>query len=146
MGLCAGNDLMLVGLNAMLMLLCFLLNRRSVLAVVRNSDGTFLAAKCDSFAGGFGAREAEAFGVREALSWLKNQRLPRVVIKLDFLQVFKVLTENRSSPNGFGLIVEQYSFLAQNLGEVKFSIVCRSANATAHSVDRVGGFMSGPKE
>ena len=40
--------------------------------VVRNSDGTFLAAKCDSFAGSFRAREAEAFGVREAHSWLKN--------------------------------------------------------------------------
>ena len=33
MGLCAGKDLMLVGLNAMLMLLCFLFNRKAILAV-----------------------------------------------------------------------------------------------------------------
>ena len=147
MGLCAGNNLMLVGLNAMLMLLCFLLNRRSVLAFwFCNFDGTFLATKCDSFAGGFGAREAEAFGVQEALSWLKNLRLPRVVIELNCLQAFKVLTENRSSPNGFGLIIEECRFLAQNFREVEFSIVRQYANAAAHSVARVEGSMSCPRE
>ena len=137
---------MLVGLNAMLMTVFSSQSKISFGCLVRNSDGTFLAAKCDSFAGGFRAREAEAFGVQEALSWLKNLRLPRVVIELDCLQVFKVLTENRSSPNGFGLIVEECRFLAQNLGEVEFLIVRRSANAAAHNVARVGGSMSGPKK
>lgn len=82
---------MLVGLNAILMLLCFLLNQRSVLAVWfailmalswLQSVIVLLAV--------LGLEEAEAFGVREALSWLKNLRLPRVVIELDCLQVFKV--------------------------------------------------------
>lgn len=80
--------------------------------VVRNSEGIFLAAKCDRFLGSFGAREAEAFGVREALSWLKKLQFPRVIIEIDCLQVFKALTENHSSPNGFGLIIEECRFLA----------------------------------
>ncbi|KAH9792007.1 putative reverse transcriptase/RNA-dependent DNA polymerase [Citrus sinensis] len=80
--------------------------------VVRNFEGTFLAAKCDCFAGSFGAREAEALGVREAPSWLKCLHLPRVIIEVDCLQVFEALTENLSSPNGFGLIIEECRFLA----------------------------------
>ncbi|KAH9679250.1 rnase h domain-containing protein [Citrus sinensis] len=80
--------------------------------VVRNSEGIFLTAKCDRFLGSFGAREAEAFGVREALSWLKKLQFPRVIIEIDCLQVFKALTENHSSPNGFGLIIEECRFLA----------------------------------
>ena len=114
--------------------------------VVRNFEGTFLAAKCDCFAGSFGAREAEALGVREALSWLKCLHLPRVIIEVDCLQVFKALTENLSSPNGFGLIIEECRFLAQELGEVQFSFVRRSANVAAHRVARVGGSLSGPSE
>ncbi|KAH9705863.1 putative reverse transcriptase/RNA-dependent DNA polymerase [Citrus sinensis] len=114
--------------------------------VVRNFEGTFLAAKCDCFAGSFGAREAEALGVREALSWLKCLHLPRVIIEVDYLQVFKALTENLSSPNGFGLIIEECRFLAHELGEVQFSFVRRSANVAAHRVARVGGSLSGPNE
>ena len=53
--------------------------------VVRNSEGIFLAASYDRFLGNFGAREAEALGVREALSWLKNLHLPRVIIEMDYL-------------------------------------------------------------
>ncbi|KAH9665893.1 putative reverse transcriptase/RNA-dependent DNA polymerase [Citrus sinensis] len=114
--------------------------------VVRNFEGKFLAAKCDCFAGSFGAREAEALGVREALSWLKCLHLPRVIIEVDCLQVFKALTENLSSPNGFGLIIEECRFLAQELGEVQFSFVRRSTNVAAHRVARVGGSLSGPSE
>ncbi|KAL9426929.1 hypothetical protein AB3S75_033667 [Citrus x aurantiifolia] len=114
--------------------------------VVRNSEGMFLAASCDRFLGKFGAREAEALGVREALSWLKQLHLPRVIIEMDCLQVFKALSENHSNPNGFGLIIEECRFLMQNLREVQFSFVRRSANAAAHSVARVGGSKSDPSE
>ena len=69
-----------------------------------------------------------------------------MVIELDYLQVFKALTKNQSSPNGFGLIIEECRFLAQNLGEMKFSFASRSANTAAHSVARVGGSMSGSRE
>ncbi|KAH9696697.1 putative reverse transcriptase/RNA-dependent DNA polymerase [Citrus sinensis] len=40
-------------------------------AVIRSSEGNFLAAKCGSLIGNFEAREAEALGVREVLSWLE---------------------------------------------------------------------------
>lgn len=60
--------------------------------------------------------------------------------------MFQALTENFSSPNGFGLIIEECQSLAKSLGEVQFSFVRRSANFAAHSIARAGGSMSGPRE
>ena len=54
----------------------------------------------------FGAREAEALGIREALSWLKGLQFPCVIVEIDCLQVFQVLAEEFSRPNGFGLIID----------------------------------------
>ena len=106
----------------------------------------FLTTSCDKFLGKFGAREAEALGVREALSWLKHLHLPRVIIEMDCLEVFKALSDNHSNPNGFGLIIEECRFLTQNLREVQFSFVRRSANVAAHSVAKTGGSKSDPSK
>ena len=62
---------------------------------------------------------------------------------MDNLQVFQALTENFSSPNGFGLIIDECQSLAMSLGEVQFSFVRRSVNLAAHSIARAGGSMSG---
>ncbi|KAH9661644.1 rnase h domain-containing protein [Citrus sinensis] len=108
--------------------------------VLRNSDGCFLAARCVGRPGMFGAREAEALGIREALSWLKKLQFP-CVVEIDYLQVFQVLT-GFSGPNGFGLIIEECRALALSIGEVKFSFVRRSANFVAHTIARAGSSMS----
>lgn len=118
----------------------------SVGCVIRNSGGEFVTARCECFPGIFDSREAEALGIREALSWVKRLQLPNVIIEMDNLQVFQALTENFSSPNGFGLIIEECQSLAKSLGEVQFSFVRRSANFAAHSIARAGGSMSGPRE
>ena len=112
--------------------------------VFRNSEGCFLAARCASMAGNFGAQEAEALDICEALSWLKGLQFPCVIIEMDYLQVFRALVEEFSGPNGFGLIIEKCQALVMSLGEVQFSFVCRFANFAAHSVARAASSMSGP--
>ncbi|KAH9729134.1 hypothetical protein KPL70_009263 [Citrus sinensis] len=92
--------------------------------VIRSSEGQFLAAKCGSLVGNFEAREAEALGVREVLSWLKNTQFFPIIIETDCLQVA----------------------LAHSLKEVTFSFVRRSANTAAHVVAKVGCSLSGPGE
>lgn len=82
--------------------------------------------------------------MREVLSWIKSLQLSCIVVVMDCLQVFKALTYNFSSPNGFRLIIEECRALAHSLGEVQFSFVRRSANTAAHNVARVGGSLSGP--
>ncbi|KAH9672066.1 reverse transcriptase domain-containing protein [Citrus sinensis] len=106
----------------------------------------FLAARCVEVAGNFGAREAEALGIREALSWMKELQFPCVIIEMDCLQVFRALVEEFSSPNGFGLIIEDCRALVKFIGEVQFSFVRRSANCAAHSVARASGSLSGLQE
>ncbi|KAH9786028.1 reverse transcriptase domain-containing protein [Citrus sinensis] len=107
-------------------------------AVIRNSDGVFIAARSDCFIGSFDAWEAEAIGVREILSWLKGLPVFPVTVEMDNLQVFNALTTNSFSPNGFGLIINDCRALAQSIGDVTFSFVRRSANSAAHFIARVG--------
>ncbi|XP_024039551.1 uncharacterized protein LOC112098152 [Citrus clementina] len=114
--------------------------------VIRNSEGGFIAVKCQSFPGFFHPREAEALAVREALSWIKHLQLSKIIIEIDCLNVYSALISQSASSNGFGLIIADCRDLAQLIGEVRFSFVRRSANAAAHSVARVGGSMSGPGE
>ncbi|KAH9771200.1 putative reverse transcriptase/RNA-dependent DNA polymerase [Citrus sinensis] len=115
-------------------------------AVIRNSDGVFIAARSDCFIGSFGAREAEAIGVREILSWLKGLPVFPVIVEMDSLQVFNALTTNSFSHNGFGFIIDDCRALAHSIGDVTFSFVRRSANSAAHSIAQVGGSLSGPRE
>ena len=72
--------------------------------------------------------------MREVLSWIKSLQLSCIVVETDCLQVFKALTHNFSSPNGFGLIIEECRALAHSLGEVQFLFVRRSANTVAHNI------------
>ena len=57
-------------------------------AVIRLPRGDFIAAKSDILPGSFEAREAEALGVKEALSWLKKFAFHFVILEMDSLQVF----------------------------------------------------------
>ena len=60
--------------------------------------------------------------------------------------MFRALVEKFSSPNGFGLIIEDCQALVKFIREVQFSFVCRSANLAAHSVARATCSLSGPRE
>ena len=108
--------------------------------------GQVYCSKMCSFVGHFEAREAEALGVWEALSWIESIHAFLIVIETDCLEVFNAMSNNTVYPNGFGLVIDDCSALALFLGEVTFSFVRRSANTATHTVARVGGSMSGPTE
>ena len=115
-------------------------------AVIRSAGGDFIAAKSDILPSRFDPREAEAIGVKEALSWLKKFSFKSVVLEMDSLLVFNALHDKFYYPNGFGTIIANCRALAQSLGEVAFSFVRRSANSAAHTVAWVGSSMSGSGE
>ena len=114
--------------------------------VIRNSEGSFLTARCAGMTGSFGVREAEALGIREALSWIKEIQFPCVIIEMDCLQVFQALVEESAGLNVFGLIIEDCRTLVKSIGEVQFSFVRRSANFAAHSVARAASSLLGSQE
>ena len=100
--------------------------KNSYRAVIRNSDGVFIIARSDCFMGSFGAREAEVIGVREILNWLKRLPVFPVIVEMDSLQVFSALTTNSFSPNGFGLVIDDYRALAQSIKDVAICELCCS--------------------
>lgn len=114
--------------------------------VIRHSNGSFVAAKCGYLFGNFGAREVEALSVREILNWLKGLQFPYIVIEMDCLKVYNALVDKFSSPNGFGLIIDDCRALAMSVREVIFSFARRSANTTTHVIAQVRGSLSGPEE
>ncbi|KAH9768702.1 reverse transcriptase domain-containing protein [Citrus sinensis] len=113
-------------------------SRYSFGGVIRDSGGAFIAAKCQRFPGLFHLREAEALDVCEALSWIKNLQLSKIIVEIDCLNVYSALITPNTSPNDFGLIIADCQTVAQLIGEVRFFFVRRSANFAAHNVVRVG--------
>ncbi|KAH9750457.1 reverse transcriptase domain-containing protein [Citrus sinensis] len=114
--------------------------------VIRDSNGAFVAARCCSIPGRFSARDAEALGVREALSWIKQLQLSNVTIEMDSLNVYNALVTNLSGPSSFSLIIEDCRALSNSIRDVSFSFVRRSANSVAHSVAQAGNSLSGHGE
>ncbi|KAK6120755.1 hypothetical protein DH2020_045505 [Rehmannia glutinosa] len=51
--------------------------------VVRDDMGVFVVARCITFQGCYQIKEAEAIGVREALSWITNLGLKKVSFETD---------------------------------------------------------------
>ena len=84
--------------------------------------------------------------VHEALSWMKNLKISKVILEIDCLNVYSPLITQTPNPNGFGLIIEDCQELVKLVGEVRFSFVRRSANVAAHTIIRVEGSMSGHGE
>ncbi|CAI9773810.1 unnamed protein product [Fraxinus pennsylvanica] len=102
--------------------------------VIRDSRGSFVAAKIIPVRGITDPLIAEALGVREALSWLKV-RFPAVqIIEMDSLLVYNALQKYEVDNSYFGLLIEECRFLALDMPNVKFSWVRRSANQVAHTL------------
>lgn len=55
-----------------------------VRSVVRDCDGQFIRAKCMPVPGAWQPREAEVTGLKEALSWAKENNLHYCIIEIDF--------------------------------------------------------------
>ena len=58
---------------------------------------------------------AEALGCREALSWLKNAGLQRVVVESDCLLLVQAVNSHEENSSYAGLIVEDYRLLLKSL-------------------------------
>ncbi|KAL8089279.1 hypothetical protein AgCh_038904 [Apium graveolens] len=120
-------------------------NKISVGCVVRDERGNFLRARSNVFQGNFQPREAEAVGLKEALSWVKDWRVHKCIFECDA----KVLVDAMNGEGGatyFHLIVEECRDIIKHFKEVLVCFVHRSANMAAHKLAQVAYSMSGPME
>nr|GMC64734.1 uncharacterized protein LOC109164833 [Ipomoea batatas] len=109
--------------------------------VLRDEDGNFIAALCTPWKGKLLAKEAEALGVREALSWIKQLNYTHVEVEMDAANVLHEINH----PQGFSpvkVLIHDVKEIARSVPHVIFSFVKRSANRVAHELARAACSMS----
>ena len=74
--------------------------------VLRNSSGEFIATKAMSIYQKLGPKEAETMGVREALSWIKQISLAKVLVEMDSQVVFNALKISSPATSPFNLLIK----------------------------------------
>ncbi|XP_019158568.1 PREDICTED: uncharacterized protein LOC109155338 [Ipomoea nil] len=116
-------------------------NRMGLGWVIRDDPGRFMAAKNMILDGFYRVKEAEAMGLREALSWLKGTGMGGVEIEMDSQVLFHAI-RSAAFNSAFGLLVDDIKNLASDIGDVEFNCVRRSANSAAHTLARAVFSMS----
>ena len=81
--------------------------------MVCDSQGLFMHGASRLVVGLFQVRELEAMSLREALSWIKNLGLYRVVFESDSLQVVQVLHKRVAGLSEFGVLIKDCLSLLQ---------------------------------
>ncbi|KAL8106117.1 uncharacterized protein LOC141680879 [Apium graveolens] len=101
--------------------------------VARNSKGELIHAKSRCRLGQAAPDSAEAMGVREALSWIKEQQYRDVVLETDCLVVVQALRGSGALLSYFGRIIVECKKLLEELKDRNVSVIFvkRSANKVA---------------
>ncbi|CAH9142860.1 unnamed protein product [Cuscuta epithymum] len=115
--------------------------KRGLAWVVRDAAGQFVAAGAKPWEGNISPKEAEILGVREALSWLKENRWDCVDIESDASQVVSAIY-NGGGVAQFGLIVEDVRDLMKDFNSISIAFIRRSANRVAHTLARAAVSLS----
>lgn len=119
-------------------------NKVGVGCVIRDERGKFLRARSNVVQGGLQPREAEAIGLKEALSWTKNWRQNKCIFECDAKLLVDAM--NGGGNSFFHTIVEDCIDIIKHFDEVLVVFVHRSANIVAHNLARAAYFMSGLTE
>ncbi|XP_060972219.1 uncharacterized protein LOC133038174 [Cannabis sativa] len=104
--------------------------------VVRNGSGLLIEGRTRLFYGQVEPVLAEAIGIREALSWIKDSRWQDVYVETDCLNVVQAIHCSTEMISLFGLVIKDCKTLLANLNNVSVSFIKRSANVVAHSFAR----------
>uniref|UniRef100_A0A803NIV3 RNase H type-1 domain-containing protein n=1 Tax=Cannabis sativa TaxID=3483 RepID=A0A803NIV3_CANSA len=111
-------------------------------AVARDSDGqlieAFTALKC----GVVQPAAVEAFGIKEALSWIKSKGWSNVIVETDSIVSVQALSSSLFMLSIFGLLISDCKSLLNCLVNVCVSFVPRSANRTTHCLARGSCYWS----
>ncbi|XP_074347318.1 uncharacterized protein LOC141686164 [Apium graveolens] len=114
-------------------------------SVIRDEYGQFIRARNQKMQALYSPREAEALGLKEALSWVKNLGYKRCVFETDVKELAEACI-NVQGNSYFHLVVLDFIDLFKHFDEVLIDFVPRSANVVAHELARVTYSMSGVHE
>ncbi|XP_074352876.1 uncharacterized protein LOC141692031 [Apium graveolens] len=111
----------------------------SVGMVIRDHACAFLGGRTCCFAGQVTVMEAEAMGVREALSWVKdlNKQEEKVLIESDAQLVVKHVLGNSTNLLEVGGILDDCKVLLSSLPLTSIAYIRKNANKIAHQAARI---------
>ncbi|CAH9073986.1 unnamed protein product [Cuscuta epithymum] len=110
--------------------------------ILRNEAGDFIAGAAKTWQGKLSPWEAELVGIREALSWVKEQGWERVDVESDASRAIAEI-KNGSCISTAGVIADDVRDLCSRMTDISFCFVRRSANRAAHGFAQVACSMSG---
>ncbi|KAL8091728.1 hypothetical protein AgCh_034114 [Apium graveolens] len=113
-------------------------NRYSYFLVVRDHEGALVEAKSSCKQGTIDPVLAEAMGVREALSWVKDKGWHGAEVEMDCLVVVPAIRCSSATLSYLGRILEECKMLLSQLKvtNIVLHFVKRSANQVAHYLAR----------
>lgn len=100
----------------------------------RDQDGKLIKARASCKQGQIQPESAEAIGIREALSWIKDKGLTDVIVETDCLVAVQAIRSSKHMVSYFGRIIQQCKSLLSKLQDkgITLRFVKRSANGLAH--------------
>ncbi|XP_030483493.2 uncharacterized protein LOC115700078 [Cannabis sativa] len=102
--------------------------------VARDEHGFMLQGVSRLCHGSVRSEIAEAIGVREALSWIKDKQWSHVILETDCLVVVQAIRNPIHMIFLFGDVIKECQNLLVSLSGVTISFVKRSANLVAHAI------------
>ncbi|KAK6164785.1 hypothetical protein DH2020_001649 [Rehmannia glutinosa] len=112
--------------------------------VIRNDMAEFVACRTLCIHGVMCVKEAEAMGLKEALSWVKNLNLHSVLFEVDAKGVSDSVNGAENDVSEYGLLIKECrNFLTDN-SSFSVGFVHREANTVAHELARISIFNSSP--
>ncbi|XP_074347677.1 uncharacterized protein LOC141686548 [Apium graveolens] len=114
-------------------------------SVARDAAGQFIKARSSRWEGLMIPREAEAMGLKEALSWAQASNFRRCIFEIDS-QILAVACKGRCDRSYFDTLVLECITLFQHFDDVLVVFVRRSANLAAHLLAKAASSLSGSRE
>ncbi|KAK6157968.1 hypothetical protein DH2020_005282 [Rehmannia glutinosa] len=114
--------------------LCMNSKSTGVGMVLRNDEGDFLVARTMVFHGQFQIREAEAIGVREALSWIIGMGFGQAIVETDAKVVVDALAMAKNGDSEYDIILSDCRMFLSSEPDLSVAFVGREGNTVAHEL------------
>lgn len=111
-------------------------NRYTYVFAARNYKGELLEARSSCKEGSTTPVCAETMGIREALSWIKERQLQKVIVETDCLEAVQAIRGSATMVSYLGTIIQECRNLLVGMKDkgIDLKFVKRSANNLAHTL------------
>lgn len=108
--------------------------------ILRDHEGQLIEARSKYFQGQLHSGLAEAYGIKEVLSWIIAKECIDVIVESNCLQMVQVIRSSISCYSYLGRVIQEFRDMPANFSSknVLFRFVKRSVNRVAHYLARHG--------